>query len=55
MKKLRELNEDQILLSAMHPRLKQPMRIIDIAFFTAEHDDQHLAIIRRILSSEGKS
>lgn len=55
VKKLEALNEDQILLSAMHPRLRQPMRIIDIAFFTAEHDDQHLAIIRRLLSSEGKS
>jgi hypothetical protein len=54
VKKLEALNEDQILLSAMHPRLNQPMRIIDIAFFTAEHDDQHLAIIRRILNSEGK-
>jgi len=29
--------------SAMHPRLKQPMRVIDMAFFVAEHDDHHLA------------
>jgi hypothetical protein len=31
--------------SAIHPRLKQPMRIVDIAYFTAEHDDYHLARI----------
>jgi uncharacterized damage-inducible protein DinB len=28
---------------ALHPRLKQPMRVIDMALFTAEHDDHHLA------------
>lgn len=52
VKKLAAMNEQQVLLSAMHPRLKQPMRIIDIAFFTSEHDDQHLAIIRRIINSK---
>ena len=52
VKKLAEMDEGHVLLSAIHPRLKQPMRIIDIAFFTAEHDDQHLAIIRGILKSK---
>jgi uncharacterized damage-inducible protein DinB len=28
-----------------HPRLKQPMRLIDHLFFVAEHDDHHLARI----------
>lgn len=28
--------------TALHPRLNQPMRVIDMAFFTAEHDDHHL-------------
>jgi len=32
--------------SALHPRLKQPMRIIDLALFVAEHDDHHLATVR---------
>ena len=31
--------------SARHPRLGTKMRLIDIAFFTAEHDDHHLARI----------
>lgn len=31
--------------SAAHPRLKQPMRIVDIAYFDAEHDDYHLGRI----------
>jgi DinB superfamily len=32
-----------VSLTAIHPRLRQPMRVIDMAFFTAEHDDHHLA------------
>ena len=32
-----------VSLTALHPRLKQPMRVIDMALFTAEHDDHHLA------------
>jgi uncharacterized damage-inducible protein DinB len=29
----------------LHPRLKQPMRLVDHLFFVAEHDDHHLARI----------
>jgi uncharacterized damage-inducible protein DinB len=29
----------------LHPRLKQPMRLIDHLYFVAEHDDHHLATI----------
>jgi hypothetical protein len=31
--------------SAFHPRLKVPMRLVDLMFFQAEHDDHHLATI----------
>ena len=31
------------LRSAIHPRLQQPMRLVDMLYFTAEHDDHHLA------------
>jgi uncharacterized damage-inducible protein DinB len=31
--------------SAHHPRLDQPMRLVDMLFFQAEHDDYHLARI----------
>ncbi|MBL7977580.1 MAG: DinB family protein [Bacteroidetes Order II. Incertae sedis bacterium] len=31
--------------TARHPRLGTPMRIIDLAYFVAEHDDHHLAQI----------
>jgi hypothetical protein len=37
-------------LKSMHPRLKVLMRPVDVAYFTAEHDDHHLAAIRAILN-----
>ena len=39
------LSESDWGRSALHPRLKQPLRIVDIACFDAEHDDYHLARI----------
>lgn len=30
---------------SLHPRLQQKMSVVDLAFFVAEHDDHHLAII----------
>jgi hypothetical protein len=31
--------------SLLHPRLKEPMRLVDHLYFVAEHDDHHLARI----------
>lgn len=38
-------------VSALHPRLKTPMRLLDLGFFVAEHDDHHLATITELLRS----
>ena len=35
--------------AALHPRLNQPMRIVDIAFFDSEHDDYHLGRIGELI------
>lgn len=43
------LSEEQVLRSALHPRLKKPMRTLDLAYFVAEHDDHHLARITNML------
>jgi uncharacterized damage-inducible protein DinB len=32
-----------------HPRLNQPMRMIDSLFFVAEHDDHHIAALSNLL------
>ncbi len=47
--RLMHLNDEQLTHSALHPRLRTPMRIIDLAYFVAEHDDHHLASISEIL------
>lgn len=39
--------------SALHPRLKQPMTVVDHCFFVAEHDDHHLAAITERLVNPG--
>ncbi len=36
---------------SLHPRLKQPMRMVDHLYFVAEHDDHHLARIFELLQS----
>jgi len=36
---------------AIHPRLGCPMRLVDLLFFQAEHDDYHLARISGLLAS----
>lgn len=35
--------------SKLHPRLQQPMRLVDHLYFVAEHDDHHLARIWELL------
>jgi uncharacterized damage-inducible protein DinB len=44
-------NCDHALLkhTALHPRLNKQMRLVDHAFFVAEHDDHHLAVIHSLL------
>jgi len=46
--KLENLSEEDVLKTALHPRLNKMMTIIDWLFFIAEHDDHHLAKINEI-------
>jgi uncharacterized damage-inducible protein DinB len=34
---------------SVHPRLNQPMRLIDSLYFVAEHDDHHIAAMSNLL------
>jgi len=45
---LEKLDEETIFRSALHPRLKTPMRTMDLFLFVAEHDDHHLARITEL-------
>jgi uncharacterized damage-inducible protein DinB len=39
------LSDEEVYQYALHPRLKTPMRVMDLFLFVAEHDDHHLARI----------
>ena len=45
---LKTLDEATISKTALHPRLKTPMRTMDLFIFVAEHDDHHLARITEL-------
>ena len=47
--RLEGMGEPDVVRSALHPRLRQPMRMIDHVLFVAEHDDHHLAVISELL------
>ena len=42
---LRNTTDEDLGKSSKHPRLGTPMRIVDLTYFIAEHDDHHLARI----------
>jgi uncharacterized damage-inducible protein DinB len=46
---LRSIDDETVFKSALHPRLKTPMRTMDLFLFVAEHDDHHLASITELL------
>ena len=48
---LRGAGDTDLDRSARHPRLGTPMRLIDLAYFVAEHDDHHLARLRQLLEN----
>ncbi|HWZ97615.1 MAG TPA: DinB family protein [Candidatus Dormibacteraeota bacterium] len=45
VEKLDVLRPAQFAQTLLHPRLRQPMRLVDHLYFVAEHDDHHLAKI----------
>ena len=48
VRRLEALTEAEVAASALHPRLRKQMRVIDTAYFTAEHDDHHLASVSEL-------
>ena len=47
--RVKDLDEATASLTALHPRLQTPMRLIDSLFFVAEHDDHEMTKIRRLI------
>lgn len=50
--RLEDLSEEEIGRTSLHPRLREPMRTLDLALFVAEHDDHHLARIGGLLRGQ---
>jgi len=48
MQLLEAIDEATVFRSALHPRLKTPMRTMDLFLFVADHDDHHLARITEL-------
>ncbi|HEX3251403.1 MAG TPA: DinB family protein [Pyrinomonadaceae bacterium] len=46
--RLEDLGGEIFARSALHPRLNVQMRLVDMLFFQAEHDDYHLARISEL-------
>jgi DinB family protein len=46
--RLDSYDEARVARTALHPRLNQKIRVIDLVFFIAEHDDHHLARIAEL-------
>lgn len=46
---LNNININDHSHASLHPRMQKPMRMIDILYFTAEHDDHHIGVIKEIV------
>ena len=53
LERLARLDAVGLARHGLHPRLQQAMRAIDVAFFSAEHDDHHVARIEALVRSAG--
>ena len=49
--RLETMSEAALARTALHPRLQQPMSVVDLCFFVAEHDDHHLGTIARLTAA----
>ncbi len=52
MNRLSNADDETVAFASRHPRLNQPMRMVDMAFFVAEHDDHHLTAIRLLIEMD---
>jgi uncharacterized damage-inducible protein DinB len=49
VRRLEGFDEALILRSALYPRLQMERRVVDFAFFIAEHDNHHMAQITGLI------
>jgi uncharacterized damage-inducible protein DinB len=55
IRRLEQLEDAVFEVVARHPRLGQPMRVVDLMAFAAEHDDHHLACISELARGHARA
>ena len=55
VRRLEAFSEGGAAMTALHPRLRVAMNVVDFAYFVAEHDDYHLARITELLREAAAS
>ena len=48
VERLARMSPAELARTALHPRLRRPMSVVDLCFFVAEHDDHHLRTIEEL-------
>jgi uncharacterized damage-inducible protein DinB len=51
VEKIAGMTPAELSRTALHPRLQQPMTVVDLCYFVAEHDDHHMGTIQDLRSS----
>ncbi|MFI5253441.1 MAG: DinB family protein [Bacteroidota bacterium] len=51
VERLEQITEEEAALISRHPRLNKPIRLIDSCYFTADHDDYYMVLLRRLIMS----
>jgi uncharacterized damage-inducible protein DinB len=51
VEKIARMTPAELARTSLHPRLQQPMSVVDLCFFVAEHDDHHLRTIDELIRS----
>ena len=51
VEKIAAMTPAELSRTALHPRLQQPMSVVDLCYFVAEHDDHHLGTIADLRSA----
>lgn len=52
LKRMQSLDKEILERQSLHPRLNQQMRPVDMCYFIAEHDDNHIEIIKELIASQ---
>ena len=50
VERLTRMSPAELARTSLHPRLRQPMSVVNLCYFVAEHDDHHLRTIDELVA-----